>query len=161
MTSTAVKVLLDSTYLLPTFGIEVEGLTSRHIAELREAHVKGKVRFYCLSTVWVEVIGKVCRERERLRIDIKDVLRRAVDSLLKSEFYEWITPDAEAVKLAFELRTLGHRDNIDNLLYATSIEKSMIFLSMDKEFKRFLSKNGYKTENFLGHEELLKKVKTL
>ena len=36
------KVLLDSTYLLLTFGVEVEGLAEEHIARLRECAVRGE-----------------------------------------------------------------------------------------------------------------------
>lgn len=49
MSSTAVKVLLDSTYILPTFGIEVVGLTDEDLILLREAR-RSKVEHYCLLT---------------------------------------------------------------------------------------------------------------
>ncbi|MCD6458069.1 MAG: hypothetical protein J7K82_04390, partial [Thermoproteales archaeon] len=151
MSSTALKVLLDSTYLLPSFGIEVEGLQNEHIVQLREAVIKDKIRFYCLTVVWVEVIGKVFRESQRLKLDIEEILDVTIKSLLESEFYEWIQPTSEAVKLAFKLRKLGHRDNIDNLLYATSITNNMIFLTMDENFKNFLLKEGYKVNNLMNH----------
>jgi len=159
MSSTALKVLLDSTYLLPSFGIEVEGLQNEHIIQLREAVIKGKIRFYCLTVVWVEVIGKVFRESQRLKLDIEEILDIAIKSLLESGFYEWIQPTSEAVKLAFKLRKLGHRDNIDNLLYATSITNNMIFLTMDENFKNFLLKEGYKVNNLMNHTQLLLKIK--
>jgi len=159
MSSTALKVLLDSTYLLPSFGIEVEGLQNEHIIQLREAVIKGKIRFYCLTVVWVEVIGKVFRENQRLKLDIEEILDVTIKSLLESGFYEWIQPTSEAVKLAFKLRKLGHRDNIDNLLYATSITNNMIFLTMDENFKNFLLKEGYKVNNLMNHTQLLLKIK--
>ena len=159
MSSTALKVLLDSTYLLPSFGIEVEGLQNEHIIQLREAVIKGKIRFYCLTVVWVEVIGKVFRESQRLKLDLEEILDIAIKSLLESGFYEWIQPTSEAVKLAFKLRKLGHRDNIDNLLYATSITNNMIFLTMDENFKNFLLKEGYKVNNLMNHTQLLLKIK--
>ena len=159
MSSTALKVLLDSTYLLPSFGIEVEGLQNEHIIQLREAVIKGKIRFYCLTVVWVEVIGKVFRESQRLKLDIEEILDIAIKSLLESGFYEWIQPTSEAVKLAFKLRKLGHRDNIDNLLYAASITNNMIFLTMNKNFKNFLLKEGYKVNNLMNHTQLLLKIK--
>lgn len=156
ISSSAINVLLDSTYLLPSFGVEVEGLPLEHLVKLREAAVKGKVKLHCLSIVWVELIGKICREKERLRVNIGDVIDAAVKSLLESGFYKWLAPTAEAIKLAFKLRTLGHRDNIDNLLYATSIEENMLLLTMDEEFKKFLLKNNFKTDNLITHENLLK-----
>ncbi|MBS7612517.1 hypothetical protein KEJ27_10040 [Candidatus Bathyarchaeota archaeon] len=156
--SSAINVLLDSTYVLPSFGIEVEGLTVEHIARLREAGVKGRVKFHCLSVIWVEVIGKICREKERLGTDIDHVIEIAVKSLLESGFYNWLTPTSEAVKLAFKLRMLGHRDNIDNLIYATSAESNMLLLTMDEDFKKFLSQNNFKVNNLVDHESLLKKL---
>lgn len=158
MSFTPVKVLLDSTYILPSFGIEVEGLSDEHIVKLREAGVKGKVKYHCLSVVWVEVIGKICREKERLKIDIEDMVDVAVKSLLESGFYKWLSPTVDAVKLAFKLRMLGHRDNIDNLLYATSVENNMLLLTMDEDFKKFLSQNNFKCDNLVNHKSLLKKL---
>ncbi len=153
-----VKALLDSTYILPSFGIEVEGLSVEHTVRLREAGVKGKVKFHCLSVVWVEVIGKICREKERLREDIDNIIDISVKSLLESGFYKWLTPTLDAVKLAFKLRMLGHRDNVDNLLYATSVEKEMLLLTMDENFKKFLLQNNFKVDNLVSHENLLKRL---
>ncbi|MEM1551221.1 MAG: PIN domain-containing protein [Candidatus Bathyarchaeia archaeon] len=158
MSFSAANVLLDSTYILPSFGVEVEGLPVEQLARLREAVVKGKVKLHCLSVVWVELIGKICREKERLRKDTDKVIDIAVKSLLESGFYKWLTPTSEAVKLAFKLRTLGHRDNIDNLLYATSAENNMLLLTMDEDFKKFLSKNNFKIDNLIDHKSLLERL---
>ncbi|MBS7656039.1 hypothetical protein KEJ50_06040 [Candidatus Bathyarchaeota archaeon] len=157
MSFSGIKVLLDSTYILPSFGIEVEGLSIENIAQLREAGIKGKVKFFCLSVIWIEVMGKICKEKERLRRDIENIIDIAVKSLLDSEFYKWLTPTSNSVKLAFKLRMLGHRDNIDNLLYATSIENDMLFLTIDEEFKNFLLRNNFKVDNLITHEHLLKR----
>jgi len=151
-------VLLDSTYLLPSFGIEIEGLSDEHIQALREAWSKGLVRFYCLSVVWVEVVGKVCREARKSGVEISDVIDTAIRSLLESGVYEWINPTPDAIKLAFKLRLAGHKDVIDNLLYATSITRNMIFLTMDETLKDFLVKHGFSVENLMDHEQLLRKL---
>ncbi|RLE71651.1 MAG: hypothetical protein DRJ37_04540, partial [Thermoprotei archaeon] len=74
MSYTVLKVLLDSTYLLPSFGIEVGKLSDEDILRLRKAAVEGKVKFYCLSVVWVEVIGKIYRESRRLNADLGEIL---------------------------------------------------------------------------------------
>ncbi len=154
-----VDVLLDSTYILPSFGVEVEGFSVNHIAELREAGVGGRVRFHCLSVIWIEVLGKVCREKERLGMDVDEVIELAVKSLLESGFYKWITPTADDVKLAFKLRSLGHKDNIDNLLYAASVNSNMILLTMDEKLKKFLIQKNFKVDNLANHEDLLEMVK--
>ena len=151
-------VLLDSTYLLPSFGIEVEGLSEEHIQALREAWSKGLVRFHCLSVVWIEVIGKVCREARKSGVEISDVVDTAISSLLDSGVYNWISPTSDATKLAFKLHLAGHKDIIDNLLYATSITRSMIFLTMDKALKGFPIKHGLNTESLMGHRQLLRRL---
>ena len=158
MSYTGLKVLLDSTYILPSFGIEVDGLSDEHLAQLRQARINGKVRFYCLSVVWVEVLGKVYRESKRLKVDIEDIVKIAVTSLLESGFYEWIHPSSDTIRLAFKLRMLGHKDNIDNLLYATSLTNNMIFLTMDDDLKEFLLEHGYETNNLMNHRSLLNKL---
>ena len=51
MNYTNLKVLLDSTYILPSFGIEVEGILDEHLIQLRQAGIKGKIKFYCSPVV--------------------------------------------------------------------------------------------------------------
>jgi len=157
----AFDVLLDSTYLLPSFGIEVEGLYDEHIRALKEVWSKRLVRFYCLSVVWIEVIGKVCREARRIGIEVGDVINVAIRSLLESGMYEWIDLTPNAIKLAFKLRLANHKDIIDNLLYATSITKNLVFLTMDEAFKDFLAKHGFEIKNLMDHEQLLRKLHIL
>ena len=88
---------------------------------------------------------------KKLNRDIKDIVKVAVRSLLESGFYTWIQPNSSIVNYAFELRVLGHKDNIDNLLYATSIVNDMIFLTMDLDFKDFLLKHNYNVDNLIDH----------
>ncbi|RLE90297.1 MAG: hypothetical protein DRN04_15370 [Thermoprotei archaeon] len=154
----ALDVLLDSTYLLPSFGIEVEGLSNEHIRTLREAWSRGLARFYCLSIVWIEVIGKVCREARKSGLEITNVIDMAIKSLLESGVYKWVNPTSDAIKLAFKLRLAGHKDVIDNLLYATSITSNIVFLTMDKALKDFLIKHGFNTENIMDHRQLLRRL---
>ncbi len=151
-------VLLDTTYLLPSFGIEVEGLSDEHIRALREAWSRGLVRFHCLSVVWVEVIGKICREARKSGVGVSDVMDVAIRSLIESGLYEWISPAPDAIKLAFELRLAGHKDVVDNLLYATSITRNMIFLTMDEALRDFLVEHGFSSENLMDHKQLLEKL---
>lgn len=148
------RVLLDSTYLLPTFGIDVEGLSDDDIRILRELGL-GRVRYYCLSVVWVEVLGKVHKEAVRRNITLGEWVNVAIESLLNSGFYDWIYPSSSALKLALELRQKGHRDMIDNLLYGSAISEGMIFLTMDTTFLDFLKRNGYSVDNVFDHVKLI------
>jgi len=61
---------------------------------------------------------------EHAKIELDEIIESAVKSLLKSGFCEWISPSSEAVELAFKLRRLGHKDNIENLLCNINKRKS-------------------------------------
>lgn len=148
------KVLLDSTYLLPTFGIDVEGISNRDLEAMRKLGYS-KVKYYCLSVVWVEIIGKVFKESLKRNIKLDSIIDVAVDSLMRSRFYQWIDPPPEAIILAYKMRKEGHGDIIDNLLYGTAIVQKMIFLTMDKTLIDFLRSNNYDTENVFDHNKLI------
>ena len=46
---------------------------------LRKAKVEGKIEYYCLTTTWVEIIGKVIKELYR-----KHIGKETIDIALKS-----------------------------------------------------------------------------
>lgn len=147
------KILLDSTYLLPVFGIQVEGLTTQDIAKLREATITGKIQPHALTTCWIEILGKVAREAQRHKTDITEIAEKAIKSLTQTEVIKWINPGPEALKLALKLRLLGHKDMIDNLLYATATTQNMTLLTMDTELVHFLKKHNLPTHNIKKHTE--------
>ena len=103
MNSTVLKVLLDSTYLLPSFGIEVEGLTDREIAGLRKAKIEGKVKFYCSPLSWIEIIGKVCREIEHANIELDNMIVFA-NGKYQVPDVDW-KPDSSVRKKLFVIST--------------------------------------------------------
>jgi len=50
---------------------------------------------------------------------------------------------------------LGHRDNIDNLLYTTSALEDRLLLTMDEDLKDFLLRNNFKADNLIDHKKLI------
>jgi len=82
-----------------------------------------------------------------------------VPSLLRSGLYRWIDPPDEAVLLAFRLRAEGHKDAVDNLLYATALVQGMRFITMDEALRKFLEERGYETGILVTHRELLRLIK--
>lgn len=154
----SIEVLLDTTYLLPTFGVKVRGLDDEALSKLRELGFSEEVRYYCSPVVWVELIGKIAREAEARGEDLEDLVEKSTRSILESGFYHWVYPSKEAVKLAYRMRKLGHRDVIDNLLYSTAFTEGKMFLSMDSAFREFLEKKGLETSIFISHEDLFKLV---
>ncbi len=152
----SIEVLLDTTYLLPTFGVRVREIDSSTLMNLRKLGLSGEVRYYCSPIIWVELIGKIARESEARREDLEYLVRESARSLLESGFCRWIYPSEEAVKLAYRMRKLGHRDIIDNLLYSTALTKGKMFLSMDSDLLRFLEEVGLETGILISHEGLFR-----
>jgi len=142
-------VLLDTSYLLPTLGVGVKEITDADLESIRAA--SKKARFHCSYASFVEILGLVGKESKR--VDAKAV-SAGMKSLLGSGLYEWTNPSLGAIQLAFELRTKGHKDNIDNILYATAADSKMLFLSLDEELKKFVAKNGYDAGLMVGASEL-------
>ncbi len=155
---TSIEVLLDTTYLLPTFGVRVRGLDDGALSKLRELGLSEEVKYYCSPVVWVELIGKIAREAEARGEDLEDLVEESARSILESGFYRWIHPSKEAVKLAYRMKKLGHRDVIDDLLYSIAFTEGKMFLSMDPAFRKFLEENGLETDILISHEDLFKLV---
>jgi PIN domain nuclease of toxin-antitoxin system len=146
-------VLLDTSFLLPTLGLGVREITKSDLESIQAA--SKKVRLHCSYASFVEILGLVGKESRKA--DAKAV-GIGIDSLLTSGLYQWTNPSLGAIRLALELRTKGHKDNIDNILYATAADSKMLFLSLDEELKRFLAKNGYDTGLMVKAHELAARV---
>lgn len=147
------KVVVDTTYLLPIFGIGVKGLTDEDLLLLRKLSLEGTIKLYLVPVIWSELLGKVYREASKYKVDDKRT-SFAIKSLYNPRFYKWIKPGYKAIKLAYKMRKLGHRDNIDNILYATALTRNMMFLSMDQELKEFLDKVELPQDNVITHKDL-------
>lgn len=115
-------------------------------------------RAYCSSAIWLELLGKVFRGHSKhKRIKSVDIVM-AMRALFNPKFYRWIKSGRRAVELAYSLRVLGHPDMIDNILYAPSITRKMVFPSMNLNFKNFLIQKKLPVRRFMSHSELFKKL---
>jgi len=61
---------------------------------------------------------------------------------------------AEAAALALRLRLLGHRDMVDNLLYATALSSGLKLLTVDEELRRFIASKGLPASVLAAPEEV-------
>jgi PIN domain nuclease of toxin-antitoxin system len=146
-------VLLDTPFLLPTLGLDVREITKSDLESIQAA--SKKVRFHCSYASFVEILGLVGKKS---RQEDAKAVSTGIDSLLTSDLYRWINPSLGAIRLALELRTKGHKDNIDNILYATAADSKLLFLSLDEELRRFLARNGYDTGLIVNADELAARV---
>src|SRR5712692_1966925 len=108
-------VLLDTAFILPTLGVDVEEVTEADLKALKELSKTN--RFCCSYASFVEILGLLGRAKGSVD---DSTVRLGIKSLLESGTYTWVNPSSKAIQLALELRGKGHRDNIDNILYSTA-----------------------------------------
>jgi predicted nucleic-acid-binding protein len=142
------EILLDTSFLLPTLGVEVEEISSKDLETLRG--IRQRTGLCCSHVSFVEILGLLGKSK---KID-DSAVGMGIKSLFASGAYKWVTPSSSAIHLAFELRSKGHKDNIDNILYATAVDSGMLFLSLDKELKGFLQENGYASDIIVAIKDL-------
>lgn len=58
--SAELRILLDSTYILPIVGVKVEGIESV-LKVLRELRRRGEARFYYTQFNILEILGKIAK----------------------------------------------------------------------------------------------------
>jgi len=133
------KVLLDTTFLLPTLGVDVgeEVKTALKVLNERRAEIYFS-RFSILESLWVS--AKLLREGrfepERFYEGLKSIIRGGR--------YREVKESLEIFIQALEIYTLGHRDMIDNILYSTSKILNIRLLTTDEELKEFIKSKGLK-----------------
>ncbi|MBN2231095.1 MAG: PIN domain-containing protein, partial [Candidatus Thorarchaeota archaeon] len=133
------KILLDTSFLLPTLGIEVEREVVQALSRMDYEQTQLLYsEWSLLESSWVAI------RLMRQKMFEEPVYRRGLLSITKTHVYNTITmnPDDYLTALTFFQR--GHSDMIDNLLYAAALREGCKFLTIDKELSRFISKNGFK-----------------
>lgn len=149
-----INVLVDSTFLLPTLGVKVTQISDSDMREL--ARLRSKVSYFCLHQNLVEILGKVARAMPRDK-EASLTVEAGLRSIFESGVYTWVSPSVEEMLVALQLRNEGHKDMIDNMLYATASQRGMLFLSLDRELIDFLNINRYSTSNIVD----VKKLRTM
>ncbi|WP_276813615.1 PIN domain-containing protein [Desulfurococcus amylolyticus] len=134
-TSEKPRILVDTTFLLPAMGVEVEEEAMKVIPLFRRLEV------HYLEVALLEALWKVLRvvprrELNRVRLGIEAI--RAT--------YKVLTPPPEAYVNAIKIYDEDHRDYIDALHYETARATGTPWLTIDYEFKEFLEKKGYPVE---------------
>jgi len=131
------KVLLDTTFLLPSLGIHVGEEVSKCLQKL--AHAEASIycsRFTLLEALWVaaKLLSSRNFNAESFRLGLR--------SALESGRYMKVEEDSEIFNEAMRLHILGHKDMIDNILYASSTRLNLKLLTLDTELKKFINAKG-------------------
>jgi len=129
-------VLLDTSFILPTLGIDVGGEVLRGLRALADSGLEVYYsRFSILEALWVAA-------RRLSSPEAREALSEGLTSILESGVYREVREDAWVFAEAARLYALGHRDMIDNILYAASVRYNLRFLTLDRELKEFVRRIG-------------------
>jgi predicted nucleic acid-binding protein len=135
----ALRVLLDTTFILPTLGIDVGREVSKAFQRLDEMQVEIHYsRYSILESLWVaaRTVGHQGPLQDRIALGLR--------SVLKSHRYVKVDEEPEIFIESLKLHGLGHKDTVDNILYASSKHYNLKLLTVDKELRKFVRDNGLK-----------------
>ncbi len=130
------KILLDTSFLLPTLGVEVEAEVIRTLSKinLEKIHL-----FYSnwslLESSWIAI------QQIKQGTYQAPLFRKGLLSITKTEVYQHIQASPDDYLNALDFYQKGHPDMIDNMLYVTALRKQYRFLTIDSEFMEFISEN--------------------
>ncbi|MCD6357483.1 MAG: PIN domain-containing protein [Thermoproteales archaeon] len=146
------RVLLDTSFLLPTLGIALgrrDSLVRECLLKLSQAGAEIYFsRYSLLEATWL-----AARLARRGAFD-PDAYAMGLESITRSGRYRQVSEGTEAYLLAIRLYELGHRDMIDNLLYASSRQLGLRLLTLDEELRAFIRSRGLE-DALMFPEELL------
>ncbi|MGB9758899.1 MAG: PIN domain-containing protein [Thermoproteota archaeon] len=130
------RILLDTSFVLPTLGIDTGREVSESLRKLDE--VKAELyysRFSILESLWI--VAKLAKNNT---FDA-DRFSQGLRSILEGGRYKGIEENSKVFEEAIRLRIIGHRDMIDNVLYSTSLHFNLKLLTLDDELKEFVRRN--------------------
>jgi len=132
------KILIDTSFLLPAFGIDVEEEVYKAIRHFRRFDV------YYTELELLEAFWKILRIFDRTKLDR---ILLGLESIKRT--YKILEIPSKAYLEAVEIHDRGHKDYIDALLYATAKYSNIPLLTIDFTFIELLKKNGYQTKNII------------
>ncbi len=139
------KLLIDTTFILPTLGISIESYAMKAYRLLIFFDV-----YYSEISI-VEAFWSILRKVEPSTKNIHRLLE-GLEAIIRT--YSLITIKPGDYILAYDIYREGHRDYIDTLLYALAYNNGLLFLTIDKEFARFLEEKGYETSLIVFPDDL-------
>ncbi|MHA1590076.1 MAG: PIN domain-containing protein [Candidatus Njordarchaeales archaeon] len=150
------RVLVDTSYLLPFFGIRVRELDERTVRELIDAFSGSEVLYPILMLP--EIMAKISKELSKTGKKLSNDIIDAFNSLLGEVDIKLVRPKMSHILRAIQLRLDGHHDIFDCIAYATALEEKALFLTMDSEFIEFLKSKNYDTSLIIDHSAFLRRI---
>lgn len=138
-----VKLLVDTSFLLPAMGVETEKEVLESIEYFHLAEV------YYLNVSLLEAMWKIIKVVPSNRVDRVEEGIRAI-----METYREAVPPPGAYIDAYRLYYEGHKDYIDSLLYSTSLRLNLPLLTIDRDFIEFLERRNHPVHNIVTPEDV-------
>ena len=135
------RVIFDTTYILPSFGIELEEISRRDIKTLIEKLMKKGINLYLSRISLLEAYLKTISIARKKKI--KELFPKAIEGI------KIITNDENIIVLDYLEEDIleeanrimqRHYDPFDAIIFATAITKDLYLLTEDKEASRFIKR---------------------
>lgn len=135
-------LILDTTYILPLFGIKIIDLVDfKKISNQLWKHGLKGYQLYLPSICLIEVMFKLNGEyRKKNDINILNRYSIALPSIISSKSIELFNPllNPEANRISISIRHAGHKDVLDCLIGASAAALKGILLSEDIELRKIM-----------------------
>jgi len=153
------KLLLDTTYILPIFGVKVSLKNYEEMfPKLLEEYV---VLYNPLSLVEAKwIILKLTRRVPSKRNLLLRAYRRGLEALLSDErLKNTILTDIKIEEIADRLLVeIGLKDYFDRMIYATAVYEGAILLTEDEELIRIRKEGSVSPKEVLRWNEVIQKI---
>lgn len=143
--SRRLRILLDTSFLLPILGFDTSKRIISAYPRLRE-HELHYSDLSILEAMW-KIIKRIRGTDEEVRRVAEGV--EAMRSSMRS-----VAVDGESLQLAVRMYILGHKDMIDNLLYSVSLTQGLRLLTVDEELMKFIKREELPAHPIMLPEEL-------
>ena len=131
------RILLDTSFLLPTLGIQVEERVMKAIGSI---NLEDSEIFYSdlslLESSWIAI-----KQMKQGNFQA-NTFRKGMLSITRTGYYTALSTRGEDHLDALVFYQEGHKDMIDNLLYAICLNNDCRFLTIDDDLKHFVKEHG-------------------
>jgi len=149
------RISIDSTYLLPGVGIQVEELAERSLNLFFRILSERGYQVVLSDVALIEVLGKSLRHTlgsERLIERVRD----GYLSILTEERFHIVSHASPSIfEIALDLKVNGLEDLFDCLITGTAIAESSGLVTEDREIPRVIDKTEYSYFPILNLNEFL------
>ena len=140
-----IKILLDTSFLLPVLGFETSHEVMNAFQRLY-AHTLYYNDISILEALW-KIVKVIKGERSEIERILEGII--AIRNTM-----EYAPINEKAIENSISMYKLGHRDMIDNLLYSIALSEGLRLLTVDKELINFIEKHGLPRQYILTPKEL-------